>query len=317
MADPKDANLVSGQGLSAEQMAAVVAEQDANLERGYALDASPASFAAAGQDAALNHDTDSNMPAGFFVDRTHNFEGPLESEDWWEVGHNSPVQATVIDAGSYSFYRRTYPAGLIGGRGTEFIATTSGPPNFTSLPAGTIALYYSFEIRYSNGWQTHASNVNKICYFGDTGNELFLNSTSGGAFEIRLQDAVTGRPYPGSNRNFRVTDPDNALDIPGAQRTPIPFDGVTWNRVEGLCYANDHNTQNGQLHLWVDGSKYMEFDSSLKHLAPGIGAKSYTFFENKDVNSWKNDSIWGGTGDSKNNTEWMDMRNIVIGVFVE
>jgi hypothetical protein len=225
-----------------------------------------------------------NQPAGFTMLYNRPMSALAESgwgfRDYSVAGNN--VQGTNIsivnqpDApkSAPAVLQFTYPSGFAGGGEPAKTGREFPTSEFSS------AMYMSLWVRFSNNWDGHGSSVNKIVYWQMTADpniraRLFLQGRGINNENLEVYLVTQGTPLG----DQRLLPPNLA---PGAQ-----FVRGQWHRVEVVVRMNTGSDFNGQVHMWLDGTKIAQYtDVTFASAA-----------EDQRLSGFEITPVWGGTGD--------------------
>lgn len=231
--------------------------------------------------STTSSDGGSHEPSGL----TKITERPWDTfdEDGWghrEDGRYSIVSDDKAPKSPSSVGQMRYPGesspgacdGLMGG---------TAPGNTSRTFANTSELYIHFWIKISDPFQGHDSGVNKI---------IFLFNVDENDEKMYL--LARGK----DNNSLRLNV--NAI---GQYNDNVASGALTrgrWHEVEAHLVMNTPGVKDGQLHIWLDGTKIAEH-TNVEYSASG---EAETF----DNIRWN--PTWGGTGDclEQNQYMWMD-----------
>lgn len=225
-----------------------------------------------------------NEPSGYSAITERSFSA-FKEDGWNNVGEGGNYQVPITDAGApispSDVGQGRYPTGFTGG-----VASHNTWRNYTATPSQFIG----FAFKLSSNWQGHSSGVNKI---------LFTMSTGGGEpalvsfgqdmgtmnLQLRLQGTGDERSLSGGpNIGGNVGDASIVRD--------------TWYKAEVLMIANTGSNFDGELHIWINGSKTHEY-TDVRYFDDGT---------NHEFDGIKWNPTWGGTGDTVEETQyqWVD-----------
>lgn len=246
------------------------------------------------EDSATPREATDDEPAGFAQVRY--WDGTAIPGEGWNLFGQTSLLSRIseggLPSGNTHFLRRTYSAGLSdNGVGTEYIT----PDNPWEMGGGD-SIYMRFWLRPSANWHGHEGDfndgVNKVCYWGDSGenNSMYflMHGLSSNAllFQVRRQppsvESAYTFAYNGAGpAHFNLTDPNGVS--PSASEATIVR--AQWNKVVILHTQNSaEGVADGELHAWLNGVKILQY----------VG---YAFFGSPIFfRGWSNDSIWGGAG---------------------
>jgi Bacterial Ig-like domain (group 2) len=225
-----------------------------------------------------------NEPAAF---RT------LTDVDWSTLtpgggwGNTGLSNAAIVDDATAPFsptkaLQITYPIGFGGGTGPTKM--------FYDSPSGEHPkeLYAGIWVKVSNPWQAHTSGINKIMFFfaGSSGSDELYMDMKGGGVPYHLQYTVE---FPSVQPTYllsqNVSNPEFTLGV--------------WHRVElYMKYSTTASSGDGILKSWLDGQLVMTY-TNVNY--PGTGFNEIQIYP-----------IWGGTGETKTETDyyWIDHTHI-------
>jgi len=216
-----------------------------------------------------------NEPAGFRTLTDVNWS-TLTPGGGWDNNTGTRNAAITADAAAPfsppSVFQITFPQGFAGG---------SDPVKYWfDAPGGEqpTEMYYAQWIKVSNPWQGHSSGVNKIIYF-NTGNTtqavLMVMWGSNAPYSLRYELELSSAS---SWLNQNVATPEFTLG--------------TWHLVEVYMKYGANST--GIFRSWFDGAKVMEY-TNMNYPNNGFGEIQIA-------------PVWGGVGDTKNETDyyWID-----------
>lgn len=215
-----------------------------------------------------------NEPSGMTANSRNRDFSEKNPTGWTDEAQNGGEWNLISDANepisSPSAGEIVYPSS--GGGGSWF-----GRSYAANLTGGT-TVYWRFSIKLSDPFQGHDSGVNKIGLI--SGENLGPGSpcvpTAYGIdsgtieFQMRLQN---------SNHGARNIEPN---------LTTGEIVRGSWHDVEVVMVANTPGTNDGELHVWIDGTKSHEY-TDVGYFASGDGP---------GFDSAKWEPIWGGTGDT-------------------
>lgn len=225
-----------------------------------------------------------NQPAGF----TMLYNRPMSAlaESGWgfrdySVGSNNTqgTQLAIVNQNDAprsapGVMQFTYPAGFAGGG--EPAKTWREFPTSEYSPA----MYMSFWVRFSANWDGHASSVNKLVYWQMTSDpnnraRLFLQGRGNNNQNLEVYLVTQGTPLG----DQRLLAPNL---VAGAQ-----FVRGQWHRVEVVMRMNTGSSFNGQVHMWLDGTKITQYTDVIFASAA----------EDQRLSGFEITPVWGGTGD--------------------
>ncbi|HUT87702.1 MAG TPA: Ig-like domain-containing protein [Candidatus Heimdallarchaeota archaeon] len=243
-----------------------------------------------------------NEPAGYTVAFENDFDqvphsppgvyGAAAGTDWWDEYDDGKL-SLVVDG--------TAPAPDVNGKAIRWAfpdgqPSGSSPVNFninTLAGSERHEQYVSVLMMIEGSDFENQSTGCKLGYFGYAEDQdgvfnqciiMFFNQTAVQAIEGPLlelgfiqQGATTGERY--LHANVGAT-----LHFPIGQ----------WNQVEYLMKMNSVGSANGELHVWVNGTKYHEH-TDIVYRTAGL---------NKGFQGWKNEPVWGGIGGTKTRADY-------------
>lgn len=208
-----------------------------------------------------------NEPPGFIRLSERPFDAMRE--DGWGVHrrntHGSIEQDADAPISPMNVYQMFYPKGESGGGGEK--------NRIGRTFAGVRELYLAFPWKVSPNWQGHSSGVNKMFFIRCNGDPVGVAVEIGGKGSEPLRGQVVTQSCLDSNK---YRENVGSVEIIRGR----------WHHWEVLVRTNDAGSLHGELHIWIDGRKVMEytnmaFKTTDEHLWTGINV----------------DPIWGGTGD--------------------
>lgn len=167
--------------------------------------------------------------------------------------------------------------------------------------------YIGFWIRWSLPWTNHATGTNKIMYWGETHaraegratSQFFLNRR-GPYIDATLQYAQSYDGMPCNCINSARNLPAEHHGERYLNKTPV--DDGNWHLIEMVANASTNGQPNGRMRVWVDG--VIQWDLNNLRYSPTGDARFYGI----DL-----DPVWGGIGDNKPQTEWLELDHLRIG----
>jgi len=211
----------------------------------------------------------------------------LNEDGWSSTGSRLTVQNDpTAPLSPPNVLQFSYPQGEGGPGKTVFGGTTN-----LSLPAGTKRVYLAFWMKLSDPWQEHPTpDSPKLVFIGD-------NQTGGGGSPLVIDRHNDGE-VDGFIQNSGL--PPNRFFFPLLASSPV--NPGAWARVEIIAIMNSENTngsgpRDGELHIWVNGTKTREVKDLWYSEAP-----------NPDWDIIKVQPLWGGQGATLTQTNylWVD-----------
>jgi hypothetical protein len=230
-----------------------------------------------------------NEPAGLpllsdygFGDSIPMSDGPVG--DHWQVADQDAT--TFVDSRSDtaaplspgSVARWLYPDGMVGGSAPA----TIWYPLWIHDTLAKREVYAGFWWRFSDPWQGHSSNVNKIAFlFPYGGGDIYLAmyGSPGGPYHLRVEPQ-----FPGLSNEWYLPNVNASEVVPGS-----------WHRIEWYVRYASPAGGDGVVQWWLDGVLQGEYTDV--ETPTDLG-----FIE------FKLSPTWGGAGDEKlqDDFAWVD-----------
>jgi hypothetical protein len=227
----------------------------------------------------------SNEPAGYAVIGEHTFS--TKEEGGWNLpgaGANLTIQTDATEPESPPNVGR-----VLFGQGLP----TSGsliPVSLGKTGWSSADFYFRFSMKYSANWQGHSSGVNKVFYWTDSssgggGDPLICRCQGSDAGDMNFQVVTQNPDLSPVTVIYRWDSAGNGVSPSLADAT---IDRDTWYVIEVLIRANTPGSADGEIHVWIDGTKILEF-TNVEMVSPDSDGT----FDN-----CRGEPVWGGSGDS-------------------
>jgi hypothetical protein len=176
-------------------------------------------------------------------------------------------------------------------------------------------LYIALDVRWSSPWDDEMSSVNKVVYWDEASvapstGSFFMNFRGSKRIDVVLQHAQGYQVFPSDSAPYDTQRILPWLDKGESYATESPVALDTDHRIEILCdgstagagAANDAaNPANGRLRVWLDG--VLQFD---------LGGVRYRASGDTQFNGFLIDPIWGGGGDVKASSDWIEFDRVYV-----
>jgi hypothetical protein len=229
-------------------------------------------------------------PAGMTMisDRPFNSTTPTYTageDGWWDSDNGSLaiIQDATAPKSPNNVAQMVFNAGINGGY---------APSTLERQVSGN-TMYVAAWVKFSSNWQSHNSSVNKILHFWiGGGNKLVITAAGYQAYgpltaRISLQGVVSG----GNNNDGGIT---------GTYESTAQFVRGAWTKIEVIAVGNSPGANDGSVKLYINGTLATQC-SGIQFASGGGG---FTLI------SWA--PVWGGTGDTVQQTMYEYMDHIYI-----
>lgn len=202
-----------------------------------------------------------NEPAGLTVVVDRSFSAEDETDNagntWRDASGSGGISQTfsiVSDPTSPhspgGVGRIAFPTGFSGDGVSMPAANVQG--DLPNIDAAGQQLYIEFWFKISDNWFGHTGGQNKIFYVGHPVVVEFGSPGSGNDAAFNWTIALQG----GEIVNLRPTTAGNRVSPSEVERRLLRD---TWTHLEILLVMNDPGRPNGEVHMWQNGAKIMEF----------------------------------------------------------